>query len=94
MPIDWNSFDTYLDDAINDSVSETDDILAGKISSLTRMTDAEIQELFPVPADAQKLVNLMQIVKSADDQNTKINKIVDNSKEFAGIIVKLLDKFV
>ncbi len=94
MPIDWDIFDDDLDTAIDVSVDETDAILAGRISSLTRMTDDEIQELFPTPADVKKLANLMQIVKSADEQNEKINKIVENSEEFAGIIIKLLDKFV
>ncbi|THB74061.1 MAG: hypothetical protein D6B28_02755 [Gammaproteobacteria bacterium] len=94
MPIDWDDFDRDIDAAINDSAAETDDILAGKISSITRMTDAEIKELFPTPADVQKLKKLIQIVKSAEEQNTKINKIVDDSEQFAGIIIKLLDKFV
>lgn len=94
MPINWDDFDDDLDIAIDTSVDETDAILAGRISSLTRMNDAEIKELFPTPADVEKLKSLMQIVKSADDQNTKIMKIVENSQQFAGIIIKLLDKFV
>ncbi len=94
MPIDWDVFDSDLDTAIDISIAETDAQLAGRVSSLTRMTDDEIQELFPTPADVQKLAKLMQIVKSAEDQNTKINKIVEDGEQFAGIIIKLLDKFV
>ncbi len=94
MPIDWDNFETDLNDAIDDSVTITDAKLAAKVSSVTRMTDEEISEFFPVPADLQRLTKLMKIVKSAEDQNTKVNKIVENTEEFADIIVTLLDKFV
>ena len=35
----------------------------------------------------------MKIVKSGEDRNNKINKIVANSEKFAGIVVTLLAKF-
>lgn len=60
---------------------------------MTRLTDEEIKKLFPNPADVKKLAELMKIVKSAGDQNEKINNIIKNSEEFAGIIVTLLGKF-
>jgi hypothetical protein len=63
-------------------------------SSLTRMTDDEVKELFPTVTDAKKLSELMRIVKSAEARNTKISNIVDNSEKFAGIVLTLLDKFV
>jgi len=79
---------------LDDAEQKTDEKLAGQISSLTRMTDGEIKELFPEAADAKKLVELMKIVKSAEDRNTKINNITANSEKFAGIVVTLLGKFV
>ncbi len=94
MPIDWDNFESDLNDAIDDSVTITDAKLAAKVSSVTRMTDEEISEFFPEPADLQRLTKLMKIVKSAEDQNTKVNKIVENTEEFADIIVTLLNKFV
>jgi hypothetical protein len=92
MSNDWDSID--LDGIIDDVAEETDNDLASKISSLTRMTDAEIKELFPAPADAKKLVELMAIVKSAEDQNVKVKNIVDNAQEFGGVVLTLLGKFV
>jgi hypothetical protein len=86
--------DINLDAILDDAEQRTDDKLAGKISSLTRMTDAQIKELFPMAADAKKLVELMEIVNAAEDRNTKINNIVANSEKFAGIVVTLLGKFV
>jgi len=86
MPIDWDMFDSDIDRAIIESAEAT------KISSITRMTDEEVKELFPDPADTKKLVELMKIVKSSEDRNTKINSIVTKADEFGGIVLTLLDK--
>lgn len=93
MVIDWDKFQGELDQLIDEAGDKTDTKLAGKISTITRMTDAEIKTLFPDPADVKKLAKLMEIVKRADDRNDKINKIVSNAEEFGGIILTLLGKF-
>lgn len=93
MPVDWDNFERNLDSIIDSGAQRADARLASQISSVTRMTDQEVQELFPEPADALKLARLMKIVKSADDRNTKVNNIVSNSEEFAGVILTLLEKF-
>ena len=92
MAINWDEID--FDEIIDEEAEKTDEELASKISSLTKMTDEEVKELFPNQADAKKLVELMKIVKSSEDQNTKINKISSNAKEFSGVILTLLGKFV
>lgn len=92
MAINWD--DINLDEIVKDASIETDTQLVSRISSLTKMTDEEVKELFPNPTDAKKLVELMKIVKSSDSKNTKINKIVSNAEEFGGIVVALLGKFV
>jgi len=92
MP-DWNKLGETIDGIIKDSADKTDEKLASTISSVTRLTDDEIQELFPEPSDAKKLFDLMKIVKSAEDRNTKINTIVKNSETFGGIVLTLLSKF-
>ncbi|ACR14579.1 hypothetical protein [Teredinibacter turnerae] len=94
MPINWDEFDAELDGIIDQCADATDAQLASKISSITRMTDDEVQELFPDPADVKKLKDLMVIVKSAEDRNTKINRIVENAESFAGVTLTLLQKFV
>ncbi len=93
MPIDWDNFDSNVDTSIEQSANATDNKLASKISSITQMTDDEVKELFPNPADVKKLTELMQIVQSADDRNNKINKIVSNAEEFGGVVLTLLGKF-
>jgi len=94
MPINWDDFDKKLDSIIEESVQATDQKLASKISSITRMTDDEVQELFPNPTDVKKLVELMKIVKSGEERNTRINNIVDNANQFGGIVLTLIEKFV
>lgn len=94
MPINWDEFDSNLDDDIQQSADETDQKLASRISSITKMTDTEVQELFPKPADVKKLAELMKVVKSSEDRNTKINNIVANAEKFGGVVLTLLNKFV
>ncbi len=93
MPIDWDEFESDLNDTIDNAADRTDTKLASRISSITRMTDEEIEELFPKPADVKKLVKLMKIVKSAEDRNSKINKIISNVEELAGTVLTVLEKF-
>lgn len=93
MTIDWDQFDKEVDQAIDEAALKTDEHLAARISSVTRLTDEEIMELFPEPADVKKLKTLMMVVKSAEDRNAKINQIVSNAEEFGGIVLTLLNKF-
>jgi hypothetical protein len=92
MPINWEEFDENLDQAITESVDAVDTKLASHISSITRLTDDEVNELFPEPADLKKLAELLKIVKSAETRNNKVNSIVSNSEEFAGVVLTLLTK--
>jgi hypothetical protein len=92
MAIDWETFQEELDQLIDEAGDRTDKKLAGKISTITRLTDDEVKKLFPDPADVKKLSELMEIVKRAGNQNDKINKIVSNAEEFGGIILTLLGK--
>jgi hypothetical protein len=94
MPIDWDEFDREIDKIIANAAKATDEKLITKISSATRMTNEEVLELFPEPADVKKLGNLIAIVKSAEERNTKINSIVSNAEELGGIILTLLSKFL
>lgn len=92
MPVDWDALESELDRIIDKSAARTDDQLAGRISSVTRFTDEEIKDWFPDPADLKKLARLMNIVQSADDRNRKVNRIVSNAEDFAGVVLTLLGK--
>lgn len=94
MSVDWEKFNSHVDSAIESGAQRTDAKLASKISSITRMTDDEVKEYFPAPADAKKLAELLKVVNDATDHNTKIKNMVSNAEEFAGVILTLLKKFV
>jgi hypothetical protein len=92
VAIDWDQFQNDLDDAIGRAGQRTDARVAAKASSITRLTEAEVQELFSDPADVKKLAELMEIVKRSGRRNEKINKIVANIEQFGGIVLTLLGK--
>tara|TARA_Y100001963_G_scaffold156425_1_gene249968 strand:+ start:955 stop:1239 length:285 start_codon:yes stop_codon:yes gene_type:complete len=93
MPIDFDKLDAEMDGIINESAEATDLKLASMISSITRMTDDEVLELFPKSGDVKKLKDLMMIVKSAGDRNDKVRRIVSNAEGFGDVILTLLNKF-
>ena len=93
MPIDWESFQDRLDSEIDAAATETSERLASKVSSLTRLTDAEVKELFPHPADVQHLKHLMEIVHSAENANVKRARLISNVDSLAGAALTLLGKF-
>jgi len=92
MGMDWNKFHGELDALIDASGTRTDKNLAGKISTITRLTDEDVKELFPNPADVKKLAALMEIVKRSGDKNEKVKQIVANAGEYGGVIYTLLGK--
>ncbi|HLA89716.1 MAG TPA: hypothetical protein VJL28_04705 [Gemmatimonadaceae bacterium] len=88
-PIDW----TAIDAAIAGAAARTDDALASRISSITRLTDDEVKQLFPKPADVEKLAELMKIVKGATSETEKINALVAKADRLAGTALTLLGHF-
>lgn len=87
---DWDA----IGDALDDAEEMTDNKLKSRISSLTRMRDAEIEELFPAKGDKEKLVKLMRIVNESTADNQRTARLVDNIQELAGTAIKLLARFV
>jgi hypothetical protein len=90
MPTDWDA----IDRAIKRAKNETDDALASRISSVTRLTDDEVKKLFPVPADAAKLAELMRIVTEGTTKTQKVNALVANIERLGGTVITLLNRFV
>ena len=85
MGLDWSKIAA-------EAAEETDRQLAGDISSLTTMTDREIEELFPTHDDKQRLAELMKIVNGAGSRNEKITRIVDNIEDLAGTVLAIAGK--
>ena len=50
--------------------------------------------MFPKPADAARLIELMQIVKDSTNTTERANRLAANIQHLGGVVVTLLDKFV
>lgn len=83
-----------FDEISTKAKEEADREVGDKISSVTKMTAEEVKELFPDTEEQKKLAELVQIVKSSDDHNQKVNAVIGRAEEFSGIVVKLLGRFV
>ncbi len=94
MPVDWEKYEKDLDDAIENAGARTDKKLAGKIALVTKMSEEEIMKFFPKAEDAQKLSELIKIVKDSTRRNEKIDNIVSNAEKFGGVILTLLQKLL
>ncbi len=92
MPIDWAA----IDEEIAKAEKKTDEVVNvdSKLSSITRMTDEEINALFPSVKDRKELRQLLEIVDQAGRDNTKTAKLADNIKDLSEVALKLLVKFV
>lgn len=91
MTIDWDSLQASIDSEIEAAATETSTCLASQASSLTKLSDDEIKQLFPTPEDVQKLKSLMDIVKSSEDENTKVNRLVNNMQDLGGTAIKIIN---
>lgn len=73
---------------------KTDEDLAAKILDLRAPTEEEIKSFFPTKTDREAVTELLKIVKSAEDRNTKITRIMVNSEKFVGVMTKLVGKVI
>lgn len=73
---------------------QTDEEYAGVISSLTRLTNDDVEKLFPEKPDQDKLMELLAIVNSGTSQNEKIAQLKENGEKFGVIMIKLLKLLV
>ena len=77
-------------EVLEDAAQKTDAQLASEISSLTRLKDEEISNLFPDKPDKEKLLKLLEIVNSATEENQKILQLKSNIEGIAGTVIKLV----
>ena len=94
MALDWDEINKTISEAAEGAAARTDSRLASRISSLTRMTQQEVLELFPAEADAKRLAELMSIVDSSKTHNEKITAFLSDAEKFAGVVLTLLAKVV
>ena len=89
----WDELEQRIGGLVDQAADDTDEELATEMSSITRLTNEEIKELFPRPSDAQKLFELIRLVNEDTEKNEKINNLVANSEKFADILITLVSRF-
>jgi hypothetical protein len=94
MPVNFDEFEKEAAAAAERAAAKADQQLAPQLATLGKLSPEAIQRLYPDPADAKKFNDLVKIVNSSTSQNEKINQLVANSEQFAGIILPLLQKLV
>ena len=92
--INWEAFSRDAENAARSAGNETDKALANQISSLTRLTDSEINELCPSPADKANLAELIAVVNAAQKDNQKLANLETDITKYSGMIVGLIGKII
>ena len=64
--------------------------LADEISSLTVLTEAEVERLLPRKIDRERFGSLMAIVASGTDDNTKVAALRENLDEVGTVLLRVL----
>jgi len=88
----WDDLEQRIGGLVDEAAEDTDEELATEMSSITKLTNEEIKELFPKPSDTQKLFELIRLVNEDTEKNEKINKLVANSEKFADIVITLVSR--
>jgi hypothetical protein len=92
--IDWDFFEKSIRGEVEAAARKTNEQLDTEISSLTRLTEEEVERLFPTRADKAKLARLMGIVRGAENRNRKARRLVDEAEDLAGTVIRLLEALV
>lgn len=77
-------------DILEKTAVKTNAELASDISSLTTLKDSQISSFFPAKSDKEYLLQLLDIVKSATDENNKITQLKQNIDSVAGTVIRLV----
>lgn len=72
------------------AAEQTNAELGGELSKLTRLTDKELERLFPEHADKERLAQLLEIVNSATSENEKALRLKKNIDGLAAVAIRLV----
>lgn len=82
------------EDILNSAQSTTDKEFASQISSLTHMTDDEINKLAPANIDKENLAKLLKIVSDSTLNNNQKADAIRNTTGLLEIAIPLISKFI
>lgn len=81
---------SIYDKKAKESAQRTDEKHQNKILEFTTLDEDTINKIAPEPADKEKLLRLIEIVKSSTADNKKIIDIKNNIENLAGVMLNTL----
>lgn len=90
--IDWSAWRREIGPLVEAAAGRTDRRLAGELARVTRLSEAEIEAMFPDAADAERLGELMSVVKSSGDRHERVNRLVRDAERFGDVTLSLLER--
>lgn len=73
---------------------KTNQALAGEISSLTFLTEDDVERLLPRKIDKERFGALMAIVAAGTDDNTKIASLRERLDELGTVLLRVLKELL
>lgn len=83
--------DNRYSEAARKAAEETDQALADDLALRTPYTAEEVRAMFPTRADQELLGELLEIVRRATDQNTKVATLVSNMERLGPAVIRVLE---
>ena len=90
--IDWDAWRRDIGPLVEAAAGRTDRRLAGELARVTRLSEAEIGAMFPDAADAERLGELMSVVKSSAERHERVNALVTDARRFGDVTLALLER--
>ena len=69
---------------------DTDERYNQVIASLTRLSQEDINNLFPTRSEKDRLLELLEIVNQETEDNIKVARLKDDIESYGTIILKLI----
>lgn len=69
---------------------ETDEKYRQVIATLTRLSEEDVERLFPTRTDKDRLLELLEIVTQETDDNIKVARLKEDIESYGTIILKLI----
>ncbi|MFV2014963.1 MAG: hypothetical protein ACC656_06025 [Candidatus Heimdallarchaeota archaeon] len=88
------TLDEILQDIVNTAAEQTEQKLGNQISSLTRMTENEIQELLSIGITKKDLARVIKECKDATKSNQNKNEAISKINGGINAIIQLVSKFI
>lgn len=89
-----NDDDFDFDSVLDAAEKETDQQFAGRISKLTKLSSAEIQELCPTKEDRAAFDELVGIVNSKAAPNEQKARLIQSAGKLGGVLLAVARKAI